>query len=167
MLTESGLTESIFGFCQEKNPQATGREGEATRSRASAEEARAEEPFQLLVRGQLGTLAVDGLGRRSAVGSNSNCHFLGSYAPSACLAASLDLKATKENAHNGWVMSVGYDKDGEKIVSGGSDGTIKVCWDAGEPFQLSPTWRFLASPHPLYVLHRHTRAQNGEDERAQ
>ena len=27
-------------------------------------------------------------------------------------------------------MSVGYDKDGEKIVSGGQDGMIKV-WDAG------------------------------------
>jgi len=40
------------------------------------------------------------------------------------------LKATKENAHNGYVMSVGYNSDGDKIVSGGKDGTIKV-WDAG------------------------------------
>lgn len=43
--------------------------------------------------------------------------------------ASLELKATKENAHNGWVMSVGYNSDGDKIVSCGQDGTIKV-WDA-------------------------------------
>ena len=42
--------------------------------------------------------------------------------------ASLELKATKENAHNGWVMSVGYNSDGDKIVSGGQDGTLKV-WE--------------------------------------
>ena len=50
------------------------------------------------------------------------------YQPSPT--ASLELKATKENAHNGWVMSVGYNSDGDKIVSGGEDGTLKV-WDAG------------------------------------
>ena len=44
-------------------------------------------------------------------------------------AGTLELKKEQKNAHNGWVMSVGYDKDGEKIVSGGQDGTIKV-WDA-------------------------------------
>jgi WD40 repeat protein len=44
--------------------------------------------------------------------------------------ASLELKATEEYAHDGWVMSVGYNSDGDKIVSGGEDGTIKV-WDAG------------------------------------
>ena len=42
------------------------------------------------------------------------------------------MKATKENAHNGYVMSVGYNSDGDKIVSGGEDGTLKV-WDAGTP----------------------------------
>ena len=42
------------------------------------------------------------------------------------------MKATKENAHNGWVMSVGYNSDGDKIVSGGEDGTLKV-WDAANP----------------------------------
>ena len=51
------------------------------------------------------------------------------------------MKATKENAHNGWVMSVGYNSDGDKIVSGGQDGTLKV-WDAGvwtlTPPTLSP-----------------------------
>ena len=46
--------------------------------------------------------------------------------------ASLELKATKENAHNSYVMSVGYNSDGDKIVSGGEDGTLKV-WDAGTP----------------------------------
>ena len=50
------------------------------------------------------------------------------YQPS--LTASLELKATKENAHNGWVISVGYNSDGDKIFSGGQDGTLKV-WDAG------------------------------------
>ena len=50
------------------------------------------------------------------------------YQPSPT--ASLELKATKENAHNGYVMSVGYNSDGDKIVSGGQDGTLKV-WDAG------------------------------------
>ena len=44
--------------------------------------------------------------------------------------ASLELKATKENAHNGYVLSVGYSSEGDKIVSGGRDGTLKV-WDAG------------------------------------
>ena len=39
------------------------------------------------------------------------------------------MKATKENAHNGYVMSVGYSSEGDKIVSGGQDGTLKV-WDA-------------------------------------
>ena len=42
------------------------------------------------------------------------------------------MKATKENAHNGYVMSVGYNSDGDKIVSGGEDGTLKV-WDAANP----------------------------------
>ena len=40
------------------------------------------------------------------------------------------MKATKENAHNGYVISVGYNSDGDKIVSGGQDGMIKV-WDPG------------------------------------
>ena len=40
------------------------------------------------------------------------------------------MKATKENAHNGSVTSVGYNSDGDKIVSGGEDVTLKV-WDAG------------------------------------
>ena len=47
-------------------------------------------------------------------------------------AATLELKSEKANAHNGWVLSVDFDKDGDKIVSGGEDGTIKV-WDAGRP----------------------------------
>ena len=56
--------------------------------------------------------------------------------------ASLELKATKENAHDGGVMSVGYNSDGDKIVSGGQDGTLKV-WDAGAPLQLLPPFPFL------------------------
>ena len=42
----------------------------------------------------------------------------------------LELKSEKTSAHNGYVFSVDYNKDGDKIVSGGQDGTIKV-WDAG------------------------------------
>ena len=59
--------------------------------------------------------------------------------------ASLELKATKENAHNGYVMSVGYNSDGDKIVSGGEDGTLKV-WDAGASLQLVPPRAKLTSP---------------------
>jgi WD40 repeat protein len=46
-------------------------------------------------------------------------------------AATLELKSEKKNAHDGWVLSVDFDKDGGKVVSGGGDGTIKV-W--GERF---------------------------------
>ena len=41
--------------------------------------------------------------------------------------------AEKTNAHNVSVRSVGYDKDGGKIVSGGGDGKIKV-WDIESGF---------------------------------
>ena len=47
-------------------------------------------------------------------------------------AATLELKTEKANAHNGNVLSVDFDKDGGKIVSGGEDGTIKV-WDLANP----------------------------------
>jgi len=68
--------------------------------------------------------------------------------PSACQTnpsqpsptASLELKATKENAHNGHVMSVDYNSDGDKIVSGGQDGTIKVwgfCKETLEKYELT------------------------------
>ena len=43
---------------------------------------------------------------------------------------SLELKAEKESAHSNWVMSVAFNHDGTKIVSGSCDKTIKV-WDAG------------------------------------
>ena len=36
----------------------------------------------------------------------------------------------KESAHSDWVMSVAFNNDGTKIVSGSYDQTIKV-WDAG------------------------------------
>ena len=69
--------------------------------------------------------------------SGVSCHFW-QVSPNrrltaVCLrtdASSLALVAEKTNAHNGYVLSVGYDKDGGKIVSGGQDGTIKV-WDTG------------------------------------
>ena len=69
----------------------------------------------------------------------------------------LDLKAAKENAHNGWVMSVCYDKDGEKIVSGGQDGTIKV-WDSGvTAAQIAFAWPKLTPPA---FLRSHTGSQD-------
>ena len=45
-------------------------------------------------------------------------------------AASLELKAEKQSAHNHWVMSVAFSPDGKTIVSGSDDQTLKV-WDAG------------------------------------
>ena len=45
-------------------------------------------------------------------------------------AASLELKAEKENAHSRWVRSVAFSPDGKTIISGSDDKTIKV-WDAG------------------------------------
>ena len=48
-----------------------------------------------------------------------------------CLAATLELKVTQENAHSSYITSVAYSPDGTKIVSGSEDdNTIKV-WDAG------------------------------------
>jgi len=45
-------------------------------------------------------------------------------------AASLELKAEKENAHSGYVLSVAFSTDNKTIVSGSTDQTLKV-WDAG------------------------------------
>ena len=46
------------------------------------------------------------------------------------VAASLELKAEKENAHSDWVRSVAFSPDGKTIVSGSYDQTLKV-WDLG------------------------------------
>ena len=45
-------------------------------------------------------------------------------------AASLELKAEKQNAHSRAVASVAFSPDGKTIVSGSYDQTLKV-WDAG------------------------------------
>ena len=45
-------------------------------------------------------------------------------------AASLELKAEKQNAHSDLVTSVAFSPDGKTIVSGSLDQTLKV-WDAG------------------------------------
>ena len=42
------------------------------------------------------------------------------------LAATLELKSEKANAHDHWVMSVAFSPDGSHIVSGSRDKTIKV-----------------------------------------
>ena len=52
-------------------------------------------------------------------------------------AASLELKAEKQGAHNDAVRSVAFSPDGRTIVSGSRDNTIKV-WDAGPPAHLIP-----------------------------
>ena len=44
-------------------------------------------------------------------------------------AASLELKAEKENAHSDYVLSVAFSPDGATIVSASHDKKIKV-WDA-------------------------------------
>ena len=46
------------------------------------------------------------------------------------VAASLELKAEKQSAHSNWVRSVAFSPDGETIVSGSDDKTLKV-WDSG------------------------------------
>ena len=51
---------------------------------------------------------------------------------SVLAAASLELKAEKQNAHSGFVLSVAFSPDGKTIVSGSVDKTLKV-WDAGTP----------------------------------
>ena len=57
------------------------------------------------------------------------CVFPRSYTLSPSFAGTLELKASKENAHSEWVMSVAFSPDGKTIVSGSRDKTIKA-WDA-------------------------------------
>ena len=54
------------------------------------------------------------------------------------LAASLELKVEKQNAHSRPIASVGFNKDGDKIVSGSWDQSIKV-WSAGRPAHTTRT----------------------------
>ena len=79
-------------------------------------------------------------------------------------AATLELKTEKANAHNGYVLSVDFDKDGGKIVSGGEDGTIKV-WDSGARFSDIPKFE------PLLTVsasqRSHSESADREDERPQ
>ena len=53
------------------------------------------------------------------------------------MAATLELKATKESAHSRTISSVAYSPDGKTIVSGSWDKTIKV-WDAGVDADTTP-----------------------------
>ena len=69
------------------------------------------------------------MGRRCGRFSFSNCHSLASDALSDCFSGTLELKASKENAHSDSIASVAFSPDGKTIVSGSWDETIKV-WDA-------------------------------------
>ena len=55
-------------------------------------------------------------------------------------AASLELKASKENAHSRYINSVAYNHDGTKIVSACTGGTLKV-WDAAAADKRRPAER--------------------------
>ena len=68
---------------------------------------------------------------------------------SASFSGTLELKATKDSAHNDLIRSVAFSPDGSKIVSGSRDKTIKV-WDAGQPFHLLPC--LLSSPLTSFLL---------------
>ena len=93
------------------------------------------------------------LGRRSAVESPPRpCAAL--YAAPARFTDTLELKASKENAHSDYINSVGFSPDGKTIVSGSDDKMIKV-WDAGAPAVESvpaPMPRFTPPPRCAQVL---------------
>ena len=75
-----------------------------------------------------GTLKVWDAGASALTPSNPQPK---TYRP-VLAAASLELKAEKEDAHSDYVRSVAFSPDGKTIVSGSDDKTIKV-WDAGTP----------------------------------
>ena len=57
------------------------------------------------------------------------------------MAATLDLKTEKTNAHSNQIRSVAFSPDGTKIVSGSDDQTIKV-WGALRAPNCQPNFRF-------------------------
>ena len=78
--------------------------------------------------------------------------------------ASLELKTEKQSAHSGGITSVAFNKDGDKIVSGSSDKTIKV-WDAGVNADTQIPISFKPE-HPPCACYSIPGAQGGEAERA-
>ena len=77
----------------------------------------------------------------------------------------LELKTEKQNAHSSEILSACFNKDGDKIVSGGVDKTLKV-WDAGMK-RSNP--RFPSFSEPLVLctatLELKTEKQNAHSER--
>jgi len=55
------------------------------------------------------------------------------------VAASLELKVEKQNAHSHDINSVAFNKDGDKIVSGSNDQSIKVWGARAFPTPAYPT----------------------------
>jgi len=68
------------------------------------------------------------VGRRSAVGRNSNRHSVASHTLPPSFAGTLELKVEKQNTHSDWIKSVAFSPDGKTIVSGSTMArqTIKV-----------------------------------------
>jgi WD40 repeat protein len=84
--------------------------------------------------------------------------------PPGSSTGTLELKATKENAHSGIIKSIAFNPvDGKTIVSGSRDQTIKV-WDSGE---LEPQNACPAKINTSWLSPRHSRAQGDKRERPQ
>ena len=69
----------------------------------------------------------------------------------ACFSGTLELKASKESAHNWSINSVAFSPDGKTIVSGSNDQTIKV-WDAGARFVSRFTFCHAGSLHRSHTF---------------
>ena len=69
---------------------------------------------------------------------------------SPSLAATLELKVEKTNAHSNWINSMAFSPDGSKIVSGSDDKTIKV-WELVK-WSRKYHWMFTISTKRVVLL---------------